>query len=139
MTFLKTLFWVIVAVIVALLWQSSPRVDLPVGSEEAGGLIINSRLGTWIIIAFVLGFIPLYLYHRTVKWRLKRRIKTLENQAAAQSRAKAEAKTARIEAEQARAEATGAEDQADHDAADSGHETAVETAPRPAPEPDKQA
>jgi lipopolysaccharide assembly protein A len=31
-----------------------------------------------VIAAFVLGFFPLYIFHRTTTWRMKRRILTLE-------------------------------------------------------------
>ncbi len=75
MGFLKTLFWVLIAVVIALVWQNSPRVDLAVGP-----LTLNSRLVSWMLLSFAAAFIPLWLMMRTAKWRHKRRILSLEKE-----------------------------------------------------------
>lgn len=66
------------AVIVMLLWKDSPRVDLPVGGQYD----INARVMTFILVGFALGFVPLYIWQRAKQWRMRRRIKSLEAEAA---------------------------------------------------------
>lgn len=75
MQFLKTIFWVFAAVLLVVLWLTNEqRVDL-----DLGVIIVTARISTFIISAFVLGFLPLYLIHRTMLWRLRRRIVSLES------------------------------------------------------------
>jgi len=75
MQFLKTIFWVFVAVLLVVLWLTNEeRVDL-----DLGVVIVTARISTYLITAFLLGFVPLYLVHRTMLWRLRRRISSLEN------------------------------------------------------------
>jgi lipopolysaccharide assembly protein A len=75
MSFLKTLFWVIFLVGFAIFainnWQ-------PVSVRLWGGLWLDSKLPALIGASFLLGFVPLYIWHRTHDFRLKRRIATLE-------------------------------------------------------------
>lgn len=75
MQFLKTMSWIAVAVLVILFsianWE-------PVSVLLWGGLQLDTKLPVLVISAFLLGFLPLWLYHRTTRWRLKRRIATLE-------------------------------------------------------------
>jgi lipopolysaccharide assembly protein A len=75
MRFLKTLIWVtiIVGLVVFAVnnWQ-------PVSVSLWGGLRLDTKLPALVIAAFLLGFAPLYLLHRTQVWRMKRRILTLE-------------------------------------------------------------
>jgi uncharacterized integral membrane protein len=75
MRFLKTLIWVtfIVGLIVFAInnWA-------PVSVSLWGGLRLDTKLPALVIVAFLIGFLPLYLLHRTQIWRLKRRILTLE-------------------------------------------------------------
>lgn len=78
MAFLKFIFWIVLAVIVVLLWRDSPRVDLPLG----GLYDVNARLMTFILLGFVLGFVPLYLWQRAKQWRVGRRVKSLETELA---------------------------------------------------------
>lgn len=76
MQFLKTLLWVIVAVGLIIFavnnWQ-------PVTINLWGGLLLDTKLPALVIAAFLIGFVPLYLLHRTQMWRMKRRILSLES------------------------------------------------------------
>jgi lipopolysaccharide assembly protein A len=78
MSFLKTLFWVIFLVGFTIFavnnWQ-------PVSVKLWGGMWLDTKLPALIGLAFLLGFVPLYMWHRTHKWRMKRRIATLETSA----------------------------------------------------------
>ena len=78
MAFLKFIFWIVVAGFVILLWKDSPRVDLPIGGQYD----VNARLMTFILLGFVLGFVPLYLWQRAKQWRMGRRVKSLETELA---------------------------------------------------------
>jgi putative membrane protein len=81
MQFLKTLMLIMVAVVFVVFaynnWQAV-TVDL------WGGLQLVTKLPVLLMLTFLAGFVPLWAYHRTASWRLKRRIITLEaNQARA--------------------------------------------------------
>jgi uncharacterized integral membrane protein len=77
---LRTIIWVLVAIVfvsfVAINWQSVPVNFWPL---EEGYLHFNWPVGFVAIIAFVLGFLPVWLLGRANAWRLNRRIANLEN------------------------------------------------------------
>lgn len=75
MRFLKTLIWV--TVIIGLIVFAINNW-VPVSVSLWGGLRLDTKLPALVIAAFSLGFLPLYFLHRTVMWRMKRRILTLE-------------------------------------------------------------
>ncbi len=78
MIFLKALLAFLVFVALFLFWWSNEqRIDL-----DLGFVILNARVATYIIAAFLIGFLPLWFYYRALRWRLKRRIATLESQVA---------------------------------------------------------
>lgn len=78
MSFLKTLFWVILGVGFVIFainnWQ-------PVSVQLWGGLWLDTKLPALICVAFLLGFLPLYIWHKTHAYRSGRRIATLESAA----------------------------------------------------------
>jgi uncharacterized integral membrane protein len=75
MSFLKTLFWVIFLMGFAIFainnWQ-------PVSLKLWGGLWLDSKLPAIVGASFLSGFLPLYIWHRSTRYRLNRRIATLE-------------------------------------------------------------
>ena len=75
MQFLKTLFWVILAV--ALVLFARANWDM-VTIDLWGGLQADVKLPVLVIGAFLLGFLPTLILYRARIWSLKRR---LENQA----------------------------------------------------------
>lgn len=75
MRFLKTLIWV--TVIIGLVVFATNNWA-PVSISLWGGLRLDTKLPALVIVAFLLGFLPLYILHRTQVWRMKRRILTLE-------------------------------------------------------------
>jgi lipopolysaccharide assembly protein A len=75
MRFLKTLIWV--TVIVGLIVFAINNWT-PVSVSLWGGLILDTKLPALVIVAFLLGFFPLWFLHRTMLWRMKRRILALE-------------------------------------------------------------
>lgn len=42
-------------------------------------LVLETKVPVVLVLAFLTGFVPLLAYHLSVKWALKRRIKSLEN------------------------------------------------------------
>jgi uncharacterized integral membrane protein len=75
MRFLKTLIWV--TIIIGLIVFAINNWG-PVSVRLWGGLRLDTKLPALVIVSFLLGFLPLYLLHRTQVWLMKRRILTLE-------------------------------------------------------------
>jgi lipopolysaccharide assembly protein A len=75
MQFLKTLVLIMLVVVFIVFayinWQAV-TVDL------WGGLQLVTKLPVLLVFTFLAGFLPLWTYHRTTSWRMKRRIATLE-------------------------------------------------------------
>ena len=42
-------------------------------------LVLETKVPVALMLAFLLGFAPLFAYHLSVKWALKRRVRNLEN------------------------------------------------------------
>ncbi|MVZ96827.1 hypothetical protein EUU23_03800 [Sphingorhabdus sp. IMCC26285] len=76
MRFLKTLIWV--TVIVGLIVFATNNW-VPVSISLWGGMRLDTKLPALVIAALLIGFLPLYSIHRTMMWRMKRRILTLES------------------------------------------------------------
>ncbi len=75
MSFLKTLFWVIFLVGFIVFAVNN---WLPVSVKLWGGLWLDTKLPALMGLSFLIGFVPLYLLHRTQSFRLRRRIMALE-------------------------------------------------------------
>lgn len=78
MHFLKTLFWMVLAVIAVIF---SLRNWSPVPVNLWAGLTADVKMPVLLLIGVVIGFLPTYALHRTKLWRLHRRIDTLERNA----------------------------------------------------------
>ncbi|VAW05809.1 hypothetical protein MNBD_ALPHA04-1097 [hydrothermal vent metagenome] len=74
MQFIKILLWVLLLVASFVFWWTNEARS----SLDLGAAVVESRVSTFTLGAFLLGLVPLWLIHRAVKWRLTRRIKTLE-------------------------------------------------------------
>ncbi len=73
MQFLKTLFWVVLAVVLVLFARANwdtVTIDL------WGGLQADVKLPALVIGAFLLGFLPTLIVYRARIWSLKRRLET---------------------------------------------------------------
>ena len=73
MQFLKTLFWVMVAIILVLFARENWHI---VTLELWGNLQADVKLPVLVIGAFLLGFLPTFLVYRARIWSLKRRLET---------------------------------------------------------------
>jgi len=82
MNFLKTAFWVIIAVALALFtkanWAIAPSYSGYVPVKLWGDIILETRLPVLIVIAFLLGLLPTWLWGRACRWRLQRKLSSAE-------------------------------------------------------------
>ena len=79
MHFLRTIFWVLVAVAVALFAKANWT---PVTIKLWGDIIADVKLPVLLLIAFLLGWLPTWLVMRARLWNLQRRVDAFErNQA----------------------------------------------------------
>ena len=77
MQFIKILFWVLLLVATFIFWWTNEAR----ASLDMGAAVVEARVSTFVVGAFLLGFLPTWLLLRGSKWRLSRRIKTLEDAA----------------------------------------------------------
>ena len=75
MQFLRTLFWVVVAVIAVIF---SVRNWTPVTIHLWGGIDADVKLPVMLAAAFALGMVPTFILYRATRWRLRRRLETVE-------------------------------------------------------------
>jgi len=80
MQFLKTLFWVLIAVLVALL---ASRNWLPVPLWLWGDIVVDIKLPLLLLLTFALGWLPTWLIMRARLWTLARRLEAVERSRAA--------------------------------------------------------
>ena len=78
MQIVRTIVWVLI--LVALLAFSFFNWD-PVEVTLWEILILETKVPALVSVSFLLGLIPMWAYHRSVKWSLNRRIRSLENAA----------------------------------------------------------
>lgn len=78
MQIVRTIIWVLF--FVALLAFSFFNWD-PVEVTLWENLILETKVPALVIVFFLLGLLPMWAYHRSVKWSLNRRIRSLENAA----------------------------------------------------------
>ena len=76
MQIIRTVIWVLVLVALGLFtlnnWQ-------PVEVKLWEGIILETKLPALVIVSFLMGFLPMWLLHKGVRWRLNRRIGLMEN------------------------------------------------------------
>ncbi|WP_380878988.1 hypothetical protein ACFB49_19710 [Sphingomonas sp. DBB INV C78] len=75
MQFLRTLFWVVIAVIAVIF---ATRNWNTVTINLWGGLQADVKLPVLIFGAFLVGLLPPWILHRTTRWTLRRRIDSAE-------------------------------------------------------------
>lgn len=75
MQFLKTAFWVIMAVVIVIF---SFNNWVPVKISLWDGLFMDTKLPVVVIGSFLAGMLPMWVWLRTTRWRLKRRLDSAE-------------------------------------------------------------
>ena len=81
MQFLKTLFWVLVAVLVALF---ASRNWTPVTLNLWGDIQADIKIPMLLLLMFLIGFLPTWIVMRARYWTMSRRVDALERNAAPQ-------------------------------------------------------
>ena len=75
MQFLKILFWALIAFVAAMFtfanWNWVPV-------HVFGNLIAEVNLPLLLLATFLLGFVPTFLFQRTIRWRLSQRLAAAE-------------------------------------------------------------
>ena len=75
MQFLKILFWCLLAFLAAIFTLGNwTNVQIKLW----GGLIAEVNLPLLLLAMFLLGLLPMLLYHHTVRWRLRQRLATAQ-------------------------------------------------------------
>ena len=80
MQFLKTLFWVLLAVFIALF---ASRNWFDVTLNLWGDIQVDIKIPVLLAVMFLLGFLPTFLIERARLWTLRRRVEAQERQQAA--------------------------------------------------------
>jgi uncharacterized integral membrane protein len=80
MQFLRTAFWVVIAVALAFFCMAN---YVPVTVRLWGDLVMETKLPVLLIGAFLLGALPFWVMARATRWRLKRRLDSSERALAA--------------------------------------------------------
>lgn len=75
MQFLKTIFWVILAVVAVVFSLGN---WIPVTLKLWGDVEVDAKLPVLMICAFLLGLIPILIIHRATRWRLRKRLESTE-------------------------------------------------------------
>jgi len=75
MQFLRTLFWVVLAV-VAVIFAVNNWTQVTVNLW--GGLQADAKLPILLLAAFLLGLVPMFVLHRATRWSLRRRLESAE-------------------------------------------------------------
>lgn len=77
MQFLRTIFWVVIAVLLVVFSISNwTSISITLWSN----IVLQTFLPVVIFAAFLLGLVPYFLLHRATKWSLQRRVTQLERQ-----------------------------------------------------------
>ncbi|MEV4933447.1 MULTISPECIES: lipopolysaccharide assembly protein LapA domain-containing protein [unclassified Sphingobium] len=75
MQFLRTAFWVVIAVALALFCVANyTRVEVNLW----GDLVMETKLPVLLIGAYLLGALPFWIMARATRWRMKRKLENTE-------------------------------------------------------------
>ncbi|WP_150291862.1 LapA family protein [Sphingobium estronivorans] len=80
MQFLRTAFWVVIAVALAFFCMAN---YVPVTVRLWGDLVMETKLPVLLVGAFLLGALPFWIMARATRWRMKRRLENAERALAA--------------------------------------------------------
>lgn len=82
MQFMRTAFWVVIAVAIALFakanWDIAPSYSGRVPVKLWADIILEIRLPVLIVVAFLLGLLPMWGFARVSRWRIQRRLESAE-------------------------------------------------------------
>ena len=76
MQIVRTLLWVLL--LAGILAFSFGNWDKQIDVRIWPGIVWDTRVPALVMVSFLLGLIPMWLYHRGVRWRMARRIAGME-------------------------------------------------------------
>ena len=76
MQIVRTVLWVFL--LVGILAFSFGNWDRQIDVRIWPGIVWDTRVPALVIVSFLIGLVPMWLYHRGVRWRQSRRISALE-------------------------------------------------------------
>lgn len=76
-TLVLILITIVVVSFIAINWQSVPLNLWPI--ENGQYLYVEWPVGLIFIVGILVGFVPMWLLHKGVRWQLNRRIGLMEN------------------------------------------------------------
>ncbi|WP_340587996.1 LapA family protein [Erythrobacter alti] len=79
MQIVRTVIWVLL--LVGLLLFSIANWDPTVTVRIWEDIVVDTKIPAIVIVSFAIGFLPMWLYHRASKWRMQRKIGSLETAA----------------------------------------------------------
>lgn len=78
MQIVRTIIWVLIfAALLAFSFFNWDTVEVTLWEN----LVLETKVPALVIVSFLLGLLPMWAYHRSVKWSFNRRIRSLENAA----------------------------------------------------------
>ena len=92
MQFVRTILWVLL--LVGILAFSFGNWDKQIDVRIWPGIVWDTRVPALVVISFLFGLVPMWLYHRGVHWRQSRRISALETATTKMASPKTEARPA---------------------------------------------
>lgn len=75
MQIVRTVIWVLLLVALAIFTYANWS---PVSVRIWDNLLVDTMLPAIVVLAFAIGFVPMWMYHRAAKWQFNRRIAALE-------------------------------------------------------------
>ena len=75
MQFLRTAWWVVIAVAAALFFKANNR---PVDIKIWGDIIWSTKIWFPMLLAYLLGALPFWIMARATRWRMKRKLENTE-------------------------------------------------------------
>jgi uncharacterized integral membrane protein len=79
MQIVRTIVWVLLLVLLLIFSINNWN---PVEVKIWEGLVLETKVPALVVIAFLLGLVPMWLMHRVTQWNYKRRLGSLETAAA---------------------------------------------------------
>ncbi|GAA4040084.1 hypothetical protein [Parerythrobacter jejuensis] len=78
MQIVRTAVWVLILFALLLFsWFNWNPVEVMIWEN----LLIETKVPALVIVSFLLGLVPMWIYHRGVRWTLSRKVASLENAA----------------------------------------------------------
>jgi hypothetical protein len=79
MHIIRSIVWVLllVAFVIFSMANWEPGITVRIWQN----LVVETKLPAVVIVAFLIGLVPMWLVHRATRWTLQRRVNALENAA----------------------------------------------------------